>query len=194
MNQQGQCTHKRYVSQMCTISTQLLHQIKTETYFGSLYLSNYVGNGFPTPTIDVYLPCPCWPWGLPTLPFIQYSFSRRRGGAKRPGREAGLWVMPTTITIQGTLQAFLPSVFHQAATTVPFQTLCYIAHMDSVTTQHLLPYTISLGDFQVKGTKVHCTTRQDMTCAVINLWSTLMKAGWWGLQASVNLKAMLVPA
>lgn len=87
MNQQGQCTHKRYVSQMCTISTQLLHQIETETYFGSLCLSNYVGNGFPPPTIEVYLPCPRWPWGLPTLPFIRYwvLFFQEERGSKAAG-------------------------------------------------------------------------------------------------------------
>jgi len=61
--------------------------------------------------------------------------------------------------------------------------------MDSVTTQQLIPYTISLGRSQVKVTKVHCKTRYNMTCAVISLWSTLMEA--FILQASVNLKAIL---
>lgn len=128
----------------------------------------------------------------PTHSFgIWYYFSERRGGAKQPGWEAGLWVTPTK-TIHGILQPshiLLPQAFDRAVTTLPFQTMCNSAHMDSVTTQQLIPYTISLGRSQVKVTKVHCKTRYNMTCAVISLWSTLMEA--FILQASVNLKAIL---
>lgn len=109
---------------------------------------------------------------------IWYYFSERRGGAKRPGREAGLWVTPTK-TIHRTVQPshiFLPQAFDRAVTTLPFQTMCYSAHMDSITTQQLIPYTISLGHSQVKVTKVHCKTRYNMTCTAISLWFTLMKA------------------
>lgn len=117
---------------------------------------------------------------------IQYYFSGRRGWAKRPGREAGLWVTPTII--QGTLQPFLPGAFDRAATTLPFQTMCLwiwgLSQISATNTFHNIS-----GPFPSTGCEsaLYNTTQYDL-CSnkpLVHLDEGICFAGWEGL-ASIS--------
>jgi hypothetical protein len=108
------------------------------------------------------------PEAYPSSPFNWYSVLVFCGEQSGRGEKLISWVTPT-ITIHGTLQPshiFLPGAFDWAVTTLLFQTMCYIAHMDSLTSQQLTTYTISLGHLEVQVRKVQCLNkRQHNLCS-----------------------------